>query len=144
MAKKYHNNKNVTVVFDVLVSYFTGCDSVSAFSGKVKLLKIPLSNDEFNTTFQILGSSWELPEDFITRSERFVCSMVKQPIMLTKPEDFITRSERFVCSTVKQPIVLTKPDIKCFKWISRWSKIYHLVVTTDLKIRLDSASIVQK
>ena len=38
-------------------------------------MKTLVSNDEFITTFQILGSSCELPEDFITRIERFVCSI---------------------------------------------------------------------
>ena len=37
-------------------------------------MKTLLSNDEF-ITFQIPGSPWGLPEDFITRIEKFICSM---------------------------------------------------------------------
>ena len=45
----------------------------SVARGRLSRWKL-LSNDEF-ITLKILGSSWALPEDFISRIERFVCSI---------------------------------------------------------------------
>ena len=79
LMARYNNDKNVSDMCDALVSYhaFTGCDSVSAFCGrgKVKPLKVLFNNNDFVSTFQILGSHWQFPEDFIPKIETFVCKM---------------------------------------------------------------------
>lgn len=56
---------------------FTGCDTVSAFSGKgkIKPLKLMLQHQPFMELFAMFGTNWELSEDTVTRLESFVCQM---------------------------------------------------------------------
>eukprot|EP00058_Branchiostoma_floridae_P019404 XP_002604894.1 hypothetical protein BRAFLDRAFT_77273 [Branchiostoma floridae] len=58
---------------------FTGCDTVSAFSGRGKLgaFKLMLRNAEYQDAFQQLGESWTVsPDDTLfKRIERFTCQM---------------------------------------------------------------------
>ena len=56
---------------------FTGCDSVSAFSGKGKLaaLKLVKGSEEYQETFKQLGESLNLTEEVETTLEKFVCQM---------------------------------------------------------------------
>ena len=44
---------------------YTGCDSVSAFSGrgKIKGLKMVTENSKFQQMFIALGENWELNDD---------------------------------------------------------------------------------
>ena len=54
---------------------FTGCDSVSAFSGKGKLaaLKPVKRNPEFQKVFQQLGMDWEVSDELFARLQEFIC-----------------------------------------------------------------------
>eukprot|EP00058_Branchiostoma_floridae_P017868 XP_002603357.1 hypothetical protein BRAFLDRAFT_80350 [Branchiostoma floridae] len=58
---------------------FTGCDTVSTFSGRGKLgvFKLMLKNAEYQDAFQQLGESWTVSPDgtLFKRIERFTCQM---------------------------------------------------------------------
>jgi len=62
-----------------LIGYhaFTGCDSVSAFSGqeKVASLKLLRKNEELMEVFIELGQSWTASESLISKLEEFTCQM---------------------------------------------------------------------
>ena len=55
---------------------FTGCDTVSAFSGqgKLKAFKL-LDNEDFQNAFADLGQRWQLSEDIFTALKAFTCQM---------------------------------------------------------------------
>ena len=52
---------------------FTGCDSVSAFSGKGKLTALKLKNAKFRELFQTLGTEWELSDELFACLQEFTC-----------------------------------------------------------------------
>jgi hypothetical protein len=56
---------------------FTGCDTISAFSGKgkVKPLQLMLKNDVYCDLFASLGTEPELPEDLILENNLLVNCM---------------------------------------------------------------------
>ena len=56
---------------------FTGCDSVSAFSGKGKLtaLKLVKRRPAYQELFQQLGVEWELSNELFVRLQEFTCVM---------------------------------------------------------------------
>lgn len=56
---------------------FTGCDSVSAFCGKGKLipLKLVKKHPEFRELFQRFGAGWEVSEDQYQLLQKFTCMM---------------------------------------------------------------------
>ena len=56
---------------------FTGCDSVSAFSGKGKLtaLKLVKRRPAYQELFQQLGVEWELSNELFVRLQEFTCLM---------------------------------------------------------------------
>ena len=56
---------------------FTGCDSISAFSGKVKLkaVKVVFSNESFINGFKNLVSTWIVGEETKLVTEKFVCHL---------------------------------------------------------------------
>ena len=56
---------------------FTGCDTVSAFSGKGKLtaLKLAKANPVFKESFQQLGMKWHLSDELYKNLEEFTCAM---------------------------------------------------------------------
>ena len=56
---------------------FTGCDSVSAFSGKGKLtaLKLVKRRPAYQELFQQLGAEWELSDELFLRLQDFTCLM---------------------------------------------------------------------
>ena len=56
---------------------FTGCDSVSAFSGKGKLtaLKLAKRSPAFQELFQQLGVEWELSRELFMSLQEFTCLM---------------------------------------------------------------------
>lgn len=56
---------------------FTGCDSVSAFSGKGKVtpLKLVKRHAEFIDLFQALGTEWKLSDELFARLQKFTCHM---------------------------------------------------------------------
>jgi len=62
-----------------LIGYhaFTGCDSVSAFSGREKVapLKLLRKNEELMEAFIELGQSWTASESLISKLEEFTCRM---------------------------------------------------------------------
>ena len=51
---------------------FTGCNSISAFSGKGKLaaLKLVKRNPEFQEVFQQLGMDWEVSDEVVRKASR--------------------------------------------------------------------------
>jgi hypothetical protein len=55
----------------------TGCDTVSAFSGKgkIKPVKVMLSDDSFVDWLYSFGNEWELEENMLEEMERFVCAI---------------------------------------------------------------------
>ena len=56
---------------------WTGCDSVSAFSGqgKIKAVNLIRSNDTFQEALSLLGRVWSVADDLFSTLERFACSM---------------------------------------------------------------------
>ena len=56
---------------------YTGCDSVSAFSGRGKLatLKLVKENVNFQEAFQQLGQDWTLSAALLTTLEMFTCRL---------------------------------------------------------------------
>jgi len=56
---------------------FTGCDSVSAFSGmgKIKGLKLMRGNKEFLDALSKLGSEWTLNRDVVDTLQAFTCQL---------------------------------------------------------------------
>ena len=56
---------------------FTGCDSVSPFSGrgKVKALKLLMDNENFQDTFRQIGESWTLSPDILLSLEDITCNL---------------------------------------------------------------------
>ena len=56
---------------------FTGCDSVSAFSGKGKLAALTLvkRRPAYQELFQQLGVEWELSNELFVRLQEFMCLM---------------------------------------------------------------------
>ena len=62
---------------------FTGCDSVSAFSGKGKLsaLKLTKQHRQYMEIFQELGTEWEVSDELFAGLQDFTCLMYS-----TKPE----------------------------------------------------------
>ena len=56
---------------------FTGCDSVSAFSGKGKLTALTLvkRRPAYQELFQQLGVEWELSNELFVRLQEFMCLM---------------------------------------------------------------------
>lgn len=56
---------------------FTGCDSVSAFSGKGKVtaLKLVKQNKSFQTLFQEIGMEWNLTDERFAKLQEFTCKM---------------------------------------------------------------------
>ena len=56
---------------------FTGCDTVSAFyrKGKVRSLKLLLTNDQFILPCALLGNEWTVSENLMKMMEKFVCTV---------------------------------------------------------------------
>ena len=56
---------------------FTGCDTVSAFSGRGKLsaLKLIKNDENMCETMKLLGEDWTLGEELFGRLNRFTCSL---------------------------------------------------------------------
>ena len=56
---------------------FTGCDSVSAFSGKGKVtaLKLVKQNKSFQTLFQEIWMEWNLTDKRFAKLQEFICKM---------------------------------------------------------------------
>lgn len=56
---------------------FTGCDTVSAFSGrgKVGALKLLMNSEKFIDGFQNLGSEWQLTDSLFKLLEEFTCKL---------------------------------------------------------------------
>ena len=56
---------------------FTGCDSVSAFSGKGKqsAVKVILKDEGLCETMKELGQSYTVSEELMEKCERYVCSL---------------------------------------------------------------------
>ena len=56
---------------------FTGCDSVSAFSGKGKVtaLKLVKQSRSFQTLFQEIGIEWNLTDERFAKLQEFTCKM---------------------------------------------------------------------
>ena len=55
----------------------TGCDTVSAFSGKGKMtaLKLTKRHARFIELFQLVGSDWDVPDELFSRLQEFTCFM---------------------------------------------------------------------
>ena len=56
---------------------FTGCDTVSAFSGRGKLaaLKLIMTHDHFRDVFTKLGQEWQLTDEILKVLEEFTCRL---------------------------------------------------------------------
>ena len=60
---------------------YNGCDTVSCFGGKDKLVTLKLvKRDPSNDIFRQLGRSWELDGDLFKNLEQFTCTMYKSKI----------------------------------------------------------------
>ena len=57
---------------------YIGCDTVSCFAGKSKLVVLKLvKKDPSNDAFRQLGLSWDLDGDLFENLEQFTCTMYK-------------------------------------------------------------------
>ena len=56
---------------------FTGCDSVSAFSGKGKVIALKLfkQTKSFQTLLQEIGIEWNLTDERFAKLQKFTCKM---------------------------------------------------------------------
>ena len=56
---------------------FTGCDTLSAFSGKGKLsaLRLTKRHVKVRGIFQVLGTEWEVSDELFTGLQEFTCFM---------------------------------------------------------------------
>ncbi|CAH1248853.1 Hypp8457 [Branchiostoma lanceolatum] len=56
---------------------FTGCDTVSAFSGRGKLgaLRLVKQNRDFQEMFKLVGTEWELSDELFKKLQNFTCHM---------------------------------------------------------------------
>ena len=50
---------------------FTGCDTVSAFAGKGKALKMLTHSKDHQDTFMGLGRVWDVPSELMNKLEHF-------------------------------------------------------------------------
>lgn len=68
---------------------WTGCDSVSSFAsqGKIKALKLLQNNSDYQQTFALLGSSWELTEELYNRIQKFACQLYCKNTTITTVND---------------------------------------------------------
>ena len=59
---------------------FTGCDTVSAFQGRGKVLvfRIMAQDQLFQEVFQGLGREWQLSNEFYCDFQRFTCTMYRK------------------------------------------------------------------
>ena len=59
------------------VHAWTGCDSVSSFSGKGKVIAVNLirKNEQFRDTFVLLGQQWSVSDELFDAIQEFTCSM---------------------------------------------------------------------
>ena len=59
---------------------FTGCDTVSVFQkrGKVLVFRIMAQNQGFQEVFQGLGREWQLSNEFYSDFQRFTCAMYRR------------------------------------------------------------------
>ena len=77
VCKNSLQSTDVDEVFNALpgLHSFTGCDTVSAFSGKgkVKALKLVKKNNKFLWLFQVIGNECTLLEDVYSQAEHFIC-----------------------------------------------------------------------
>lgn len=71
------------------VHAWTGCDSVSAFSGqgKIKAVNLMRSNDTFREAFTRLGEEWNVTDELFSILERFACSMYSRSAKSTTVND---------------------------------------------------------
>ena len=62
---------------------FTGCDSVSAFSGKGKVtaLKLVKQSKPSQTLFKEIGVEWNLTDDRFAKLQEFTCKMYSSTTM---------------------------------------------------------------
>ena len=56
---------------------FTGCDAVSAFSGKCEMtaLKLTKRHARFRELFHLVGTDWDVPDELFSRLQEFTCFM---------------------------------------------------------------------
>ena len=68
------------------VHAYTGCDTVSAFTGKgkAKALKLLSKNKEFQDTFLKLGQEWDLSPDLMNKLEAYTCLLYASKTSSTK------------------------------------------------------------
>ena len=81
---------------------FTGCDTVSAFAGRVKVRAVTLAKRDRPTLemFQQLGTTWHLSDDIFNRLQKFTCvlySATKTQIVsaLSDTTCFVQRKEKW-------------------------------------------------
>ena len=78
---------------------FTGCDTVSAFHGKGKLLPLRtlLKAPKFIPILGKLGDDWKISEEVVDNLETFVCAMYGANTRTTKVDDLrLTKDQQVV------------------------------------------------
>ena len=68
---------------------YTGCDTVSAFSGKgkAKALKLLTTSREHQDTFTKVGQEWDIPPELMDKLETFTCLLYATKASSTKIND---------------------------------------------------------
>ncbi|KAJ8414978.1 hypothetical protein AAFF_G00025010 [Aldrovandia affinis] len=76
---------------------YTGCDTLSAFTGRGKLraLKLIMRSEHFQEVFRKLGQSWELSMDLFKKLQAFTCKLYTAT---TTTEDINTARHQLFCA----------------------------------------------
>ena len=76
-CKNLLQNNDVDQVFNAVpgLRAFTGCDTVSTFTGKgkVKALKLVKKNNDFLRLFLVIGNEWTFPDKLYSQAKCFIC-----------------------------------------------------------------------
>ena len=66
---------------------FTGCDSVSAFSGKVSTFRLLQKNKKYQEAFTQLGKEWSVPESIFAVLQEFTCRLYASRSLIATMND---------------------------------------------------------
>ena len=80
---KHFSLKNISSATDAIIGLhaFAGCDTVSALwgKGKVRPLKLLLTNGQYIFPCALLGNEWTVSENLMKVLEKFVCAVYGSP-----------------------------------------------------------------
>ena len=111
-------------VCDALIGLhsFTGCDTVSTFAGRGKIMVLKkMIAEEAHSTFSQLGSEWNLSETLMTHLERFTCNLYSKKMSTSNINEL--RYHLFCAKKGEIESHLLPPCLDCLKKAFRKSKL---------------------